>query len=372
MLDRIVVEADRVETIMDARRLDPKDFAIFESRLAKNDIEKALQSLENYLRAVGKSEYRDYIYSLIRLRYVKEDTSFADPILELARVSSKTYKFDIDSYTQSFYSALLNNDIDKAKDYLNIISSSKTISGINVDIPGMRESLVTKMGELGILDDYSKETGNRATLMAAKFDSKCKEKLATEYSHLADVFEQMINGDNLVLLEPMSDEDVENILYIASCVPYINGSLINSTDGKSKHIMLRYRAGSTEPVTRGELISSGGLAFKEKRYDDCIDFFERTITIMDNPESNIYVRLGLSYRQLVSDDDYHNVIDYLTVATHVAHSTLDDDFDFSLLVENLKRRTGYNGIKVKDDTFAMSDVSVKNENVQYVKIDKNN
>lgn len=182
------------------------------------------------------------------------------------------------------------------------------------------------------------------------------------YSGLSDVIDGINEGDNLVLLAPMNDEDTQNVLYLASCIPSIEVSLIDSVDSNDKHILLRYNSQNTN-TNGSELIREGNSAYFEKRYEDCIECFENFVSGRGEPRSFVYAKLGLAYRALGTNEGYCNAIDYLTVATHKSNKYYDGDFDFTRIIGQLKDICGYNGVEILPSEKEVIDTS----KVQYTK-----
>ncbi len=407
MLQRIIDKRDEIKFQRTAKQIGSNEFAKFYNDLMSNDIDNALEKLHVYLAKMGKSEYYSYIFSLIKLSLVDEDRAYVAPMLALSSIKNDDFYFDVSTYLQDFYFAFATKDYKRAIVYLNILSSSKDIGGVvAIDTTEMEKSLFdaireTDINELDIVIEMPKvktitdkmvtsdkkvieestskekvETISMETVTEVPKEEVQKAKaveeskldeLSSKYSHLTTVIDAVIDGDNVVLLEPMNDEDTHNVLYLVSCIPDIEVSLVDSIDSENKHVMLRYTRKSNESVSGGELIRAGNTAYYEKRYADCIDCFEQFISCRGNPRSFIYAKLGLAYRALGTNDAYCNAIDYLTIATSKSVNDYDGDFDFTRIVRELKDICGYNGVRVvSDNEFVSSD---SNE-VQYIKNDK--
>lgn len=398
LLQRLIEKKDEIKLMRTSRKIGSVEFAKFYNDLMNNDIDSALENLNVYLAKMGKSEYYNYVFSLIKLSLLDKDRAYVEPMLALSSMSRDDFDFDVSPYLQDFYFSFTAKDYKRAIVYLNIISSSKDVGGptvidtielaktlfgaikeanINeldlvIDIPKKKvaeepkETVICHEDKVVVADIIPSESkcGNLEE-KPNNVEKKNSEELLSKYSQLAGIIDKVSNGDNLVLLEPMNDEDTQNIMYLASCVPDIEVSLVDSIGHDSKHVMLRYNKGSTENISGGDLIRAGNSAYYERRFEDCIDCFEQFISGRGIPRSFIYAKLGLAYRALGTNDGYRNAIDCLTVATHRSKNYYEGDFDFTRIVNELKGICGYNGIKVIDDD--MTEVTTVKNAVQYKK-----
>ena len=149
----------------------------------------------------------------------------------------------------------------------------------------------------------------------------------------------------------------------------IDSFLVDSTDGKSKHVVLKYCGRIKEFIDRGEAIGKAKRAYGIKNYEDCISMYESILPITRRPRSFIYSQLGMSYYETAKGTDFKDAIDYLTLATAGSRQE-KSNYGFADLVERLKVRSNYNGIKIGRSNN--KDSSYEDKAVQYIKTDKNN
>ena len=396
MLQKIIDKKDELKIQRKSKNVGSNEFAKFYNSLMNNDIDTALFNLNTYLIKMKKCEYYSYVFSLIKLSLVEEDRNYVEPILALSDIRDENFSFDILTNLQGYYLAMEKKDYKRAIAYFNILSSVKDIPGVvSIDTSEIESSLFSAIKSEDIKDlDIVIEMPKKKEVIVEERDEKIvevvpevipeekseiidevKDEVVEEsdeesvrkidierYSALSDVIDGINDGDNLVLLAPMSDEDTQNVLYLASCIPSIEVSLIDSADSDDKHILLRYNSKSFN-VNGSELLREGNLAYREKRYEDCIDCYENFVNGRGEPRSFVYAKLGLAYRALGTNEGYRNAIDYLTAATYKSNKYYDGDFDFSRIVSQLKNICGYNGVEILPHEKEVVDTS-KN---QYVK-----
>lgn len=390
LLQKAALGVDKIKLIREAIQIGSEDFSRLFNSLSSGNIDEAKDSVGAYLKKMDKLQYKDYVIALINLGVLENDPFYIEAMLTMSAIKQGVDSFDVTLYIQDFYSALSDNNVEMAMAYLDIISCSSDIGGVLIDTLEFKNRLKDFLGEkeLASLKENEKvlvtskdvclsSVGeDLASTLQQDFNSKDildikpernAEELATKYGFLSGIIEEINNGDNVVLLEPMTNLDADNIFYMVSCVPNLEVSLIDSTDGINKHIMIRYRDKDFSNSIR-DLMESSKKAYYEKRYDDCIECLEPCIC-SGNPKSYVYARLGLAYRALGTDFGYRNAIDYLTIATSKSKNDYDGDFDFTVMVEKLKSMTGYNGVKAISDTPTTCE---KSEGISYTKKNENN
>lgn len=393
MLQKIVDKKDELKLKRKAKNIGSNEFAKFYNSLMNNDIDMALLNLDSYLIKMNKREYYSYVFSLIKLSLVEEDRDYVEPILALSDIRDDKFSFDILTNLQGYYLSMESKDYKRAIAYLNILSSAKDIPGvisvdtselesrffsvlksedikdsdIVVDIPKKKENILEGKTEDVVLeiipeDKFEIIEEAKDNIADASVEETVRKIDVERYSGLSDVIDGINDGDNLVLLAPMNNEDTQNVLYLASCIPSIEVSLIDSVDSNDKHILLRYNSQNTN-TNGSELIREGNSAYFEKRYEDCIECFENFISGRGEPRSFVYAKLGLAYRALGTNEGYCNAIDYLTVATHKSNKYYDGDFDFTRIIGQLKDICCYNGVEILPNEKEVIDTS----KVQYIK-----
>lgn len=393
MLQKIVDKKDELKLKRKAKNIGSNEFAKFYNSLMNNDIDMALLNLDSYLIKMNKREYYSYVFSLIKLSLVEEDRDYVEPILALSDIRDDKFSFDILTNLQGYYLSMESKDYKRAIAYLNILSSAKDIPGvisvdtselesrffsvlksesvkdsdIVVDIPKKKENILEEKTEDVVLeiipeDKFEIIEEAKDNIADESVEENVRKIDVERYSGLSDVIDGINDGDNLVLLAPMNNEDTQNVLYLASCIPSIEVSLIDSVDSNDKHILLRYNSQNTN-TNGSELIREGNSAYFEKRYEDCIECFENFVSGRGEPRSFVYAKLGLAYRALGTNEGYCNAIDYLTVATHKSNKYYDGDFDFTRIIGQLKDICGYNGVEILPNEKEVIDTS----KIQYIK-----
>ena len=393
MLQKIVDKKDELKLKRKAKNIGSNEFAKFYNSLMNNDIDMALLNLDSYLIKMNKREYYSYVFSLIKLSLVEEDRDYVEPILALSDIRDDKFSFDILTNLQGYYLSMESKDYKRAIAYLNILSSAKDIPGvisvdtselesrffsvlksedikdsdIVVDIPKKKENILEEKTEDVVLeiipeDKFEIIEEAKDNIADESVEENVRKIDVERYSGLSDVIDGINDGDNLVLLAPMNNEDTQNVLYLASCIPSIEVSLIDSVDSNDKHILLRYNSQNTN-TNGSELIREGNSAYFEKRYEDCIECFENFVSGRGEPRSFVYAKLGLAYGALGTNEGYCNAIDYLTVATHKSNKYYDGDFDFTRIIGQLKDICGYNGVEILPNEKEVIDTS----KIQYIK-----
>lgn len=370
MLKKVNVKMDDMKTIQAVKAVGSEEFSKITAALMNRDVDKAFRTMEQYLVQIDKYSYRKYVASLIKLSLLDNDMSFTEPMLALSRLSRNDYQFDVAIYIQDFYFNLTSGNLKRAAIFLDIISCSSDVGDIFIDTTDMREALVNEMKSKGMDEEALavslpkvKQSNNKEKIRQSR------EELVSEYSMLTDIIDKVLKDDNVALLEPMSEEDTEKVMGILKQVKDIDSFLVDSTDGKSKHVVLKYCGRIKEFIDRGEAIGKAKRAYGIKNYEDCISIYESILPITRRPRSFIYSQLGMSYYETAKGTDFKDAIDYLTLATAGSRQE-KSNYGFADLVERLKVRSNYNGIKIGRSNN--KDSSYEDKAVQYIKTDKNN
>lgn len=93
--------------------------------------------------------------------------------------------------------------------------------------------------------------------------------------------------------------------------------------------------------------------------------YESILPIIKSPRSFIYEELGMAYYKTTDGTDFKDAIDYLTLAMDISKSEDGYGFNHSEMLEKLKIRSGYNGIKI--DPNSSGGIQRKEDCVQYIK-----
>lgn len=329
--------------------------------LMNNDLENAFKALKNYMILINKKEYEFLIVNLIKLSLIEKDIAFAKPAITLAYISSDNFKFDISSYIQEFYIALVQNKFDEAKIYLDIISNSNKLGQSNISIEELAnvlnniKTMVNYKGNNLILDIIGnefekknitniKQPNNEETPIASsKIEKELEVKTSTikkeisnertktidkEKSFIEKKHELLLKNQGIIILKNMSDERQEIINNIVKEYPDMVSFSIG--EGKKKQIVLKYKQPLDENVDISDLINKGSLAYMEGNYKDCLKNYLQILKI-EEPKAFIFARIGLAYMKSWKID---LAIQYLTIATYLSKQE-DGHFDFTDLLIKL-------------------------------------
>lgn len=373
MLKKVNDEVTLMSSIKAAKNAGADEFSRVFKALMEHDVDKAFRNIEQYLVQIDKYSYRKYVMSLIKLSLLDNDMAFTEPMLALSRLSRDDYQMDVSVYIQDFYFNLTNGNLKKAAIYLDIVSCSSDVGGIFIDVSDMRAVLTKEMNKCG-MNEESLEVSKpliKAQSKNIKDSSKKSEslpELASRYCQLADVISGVLKDDNIAMLEPMNDEDTEKVMQLLHGVSDIDSFVVNSADKKNKHIVLKYCGKIGAFIPKGETLRKAHTAYQTKNYEDCISLYESILPILKDPKSFVYTELGMAYYRSANGTDFKDAIDYLTLAMHTSEE--EHKIDHSEMIERLKIRSGYNGIKVDPNSSAI--VQGKQNGVLLLKKDKKN
>lgn len=320
-------------------------FVDITNALQSGDVDKAFLLLDQYLESINKKQYKNYIANLIKLDVLNGDKGFVESMHELSCVGRDKELFDVALYIQDFYFNLINKNFMKAAVYLNLISMSKLLGGVEVEVSQMRRTLIDeafknniKESDLGLL--------SQEEIIEDKVDDLLEEitlpeELDITYT-LGDAIDDVANEVSLLMLEPMSDEEIAFVTDTCQATDCVQSIVIEEEDG-SKRVFLRYYDKNGPYVDISGTLRLANYKYKNGEYEEAIELFERVLSKIENPRSFIYSKLGIAYRNITKDNDYSKAIDYLTLAT-AASSTEEDVRDYTDLINKLKFRTNYNGV----------------------------
>lgn len=346
LLERINEEINKLKKD-DSRSLSVGSdiFVGITNALQSGDVDKAFLLLDQYLESINKKRYKNYIANLIKLDVLNGDKGFVESMHELSCVGRDKELFDVALYIQDFYFNLINKNFMKAAVYLNLISMSKSLGGVEVEVSQMRRTLIDeafknniKESDLGLLSEEE--------IIEDKVDDLLEEitlpeELDITYT-LGDAIDDVANEVSLLMLEPMSDEEIAFVTDTCQATDCVQSIVIEEEDG-SKRVFLRYYDKNGPYVDISGTLRLANYKYKNGEYEEAIELFERVLSKIENPRSFIYSKLGIAYRNITKDNDYSKAIDYLTLAT-AASSTEEDVRDYTDLINKLKFRTNYNGV----------------------------
>ena len=351
LLERINEEINKLKKD-DSRSLSVGSdiFVNITNALQNGDVDKAFLLLDQYLERINKKQYKNYIANLIKLDVLNKDKGFVESMHELSCVGRDKELFDVALYIQDFYFNLINKNFMKAAVYLNLISMSKSLGGVEVEVSQMRRALIDeafknniKESDLGLLgkEDIAEMEDTSDKVDDLLEEITLPEELDITYT-LGDAIDDVANEVSLLMLEPMSDEEISFVTDTCQATDCVQSIVIEEEDG-SKRVFLRYYDKNGPYVDISGTLRLANFKYKNKEYEEAIELFERVLSKIENPRSFIYGKLGIAYRNITRDNDYSRAIDYLTLAT-AASATEENVVDYTDLINKLKFRSNYNGV----------------------------
>ncbi len=161
---------------------------------------------------------------------------------------------------------------------------------------------------------------------------------------LVNVVERVRSGETLVMLEPLELQEATLVLDTVSNISKVRSLVIDEAD--KKRIVLRYVDKGNFSMDLSDLLERANYLYEAEFYDGYIETMETILPSIDNPSSDIYLKLGFSYQQLVSVDinKASKMIDYFTLA-----AATNEENKGKLLVDFMKEKYKYNGVRIKDN-----------------------
>lgn len=349
-----------------------KGFNSVVSHLMMHDIDAAITELDAYLECIDAKRYRGLAVDLIKLGLLDNDMAFVDAMYELSGMNKEDYQFDASLYIRDFYYKLVNKDYKKAAIYLDIISMSGDIGGVYIDTSDMKKALVSEMEKAGMSESdlvvaLPEPKGlpekNKTIVDEMEDESELiSDEIVEKFYTIPDLVQDVLDGDNVLMLEPMSEEDINTVVEMVSAVPNLQTIVIEEETG-DKRIVFRYFNKRDGYIDISEVLRSANNNYRIGMYEDAIEQYESVLPKLETPKSFIYAKLGMAYYKTTYDNDYCEAIDYLTLAT-AQSSSEDGKYDYTELVSRLKERSGYNGLKVN---VSSAGDSSKESSIQYKK-----
>lgn len=361
LLEKVIEEIKKLEVEKGkeeiAKKMSANSFSVFTSHLMRRDIGMAVEELDKYLNLIGGSCYKGLIINLIKFGLLEKDMSFTNAMYELSCIKDMNYQFDPSIYIYSFYRNLVAKDFKKAAVFLDIVSMSGDIGGVCIDTTDMKNELVRWMEKYGASEkdlDISlpqvKSPPVDVKPVKREFNLDVINENIDKYYSIPDIVENVLNGDNVVMLEPMEDEEINNIIGMIEHVPNLQTIVIEEKNN-DKRVVLRYVNRKDGFINFGDILHQANNNYRIGMYEEAIDQYETLLTNTYYPRNFLYAKLGLCYYKTTYDNNFSNAIDYLTLAMTQRIGD-DKEYDFTELIEKLKRKCGYNGLKVDGSTFS--------------------
>ena len=161
---------------------------------------------------------------------------------------------------------------------------------------------------------------------------------------LVNVIERVSGGESVVVLEPLEVEEASLVLETVSNISKIRAFMIE--ENTKKRIVLRYIDAVNFSLDLTDLLERAYYLYESEFYDGYIEMVETLLPSIDKPSSDLYLKLGFSYQQLIASDinNVSKMIDYFTLA-----SITNEENKGKLLVDFMRQKYKYNGVKIKDN-----------------------
>lgn len=379
----------------------------------QQDIEMATSLIDEYLRHIDKSIYKDYVNDLVKLSVLANDKSFVEAMEALSDIAKDDFKIDPAVYIQDFYYNLARKRFQEAALYLDILNMSENLGGVRIGVGEMKNRLLDDALEVGLTEEdlglkkkiKITEEEKTAMLPADKvlsvadvmytvgespvdIDEEKKEKVVVaeiegetvvpqndddsvveEPSQVTytvlDVVDRLLEDTNLIMLEPMSEEDIERVVETTTSFQKIQTYVLEEETGE-KRVVLRYYNPKGEYINFKDTLRLANFKFNNGEYEESIDLFQELLPKLERPKPFIYAKLGNAYERL---GEYSKAIDYYMVAEAQSETDDDNHYSFSKKINNLRKKCEYNGVSILK---AESQSGSRETARQYVKENKNN
>lgn len=368
--------------------------------LMEQDTETACTLVNKYLTHIDKAQYKNFVVDLIKLGVLNGDRGFSDAMYALTDISKDDFEFFVASYIQDFYFNLARKEFHKAAIYLDILGMSEDLGGAKFSISEMKERLLEDASASGISEEElgfkkktivtSEEKAEHlpeenilkiADIMSTVGESPMNEAVGADLVKeenegvtdkdeemvvsqvdddefveepsqvtytLVDIVDKILDDTNLVMLEPMSEEEIRRVVKTTQRFPKIQTTVLEEETGEKK-VVLRYVDKSGPYIDIAATLREANAKFKNWEYQDAIDLFQSVLPKLDSPRSFIYSKLGFAYAKTTYDGDYSKAITYLTMAEY--QSSMEENaapIDYGNEIKKLKKKCGYNGEKISD------------------------
>ena len=161
---------------------------------------------------------------------------------------------------------------------------------------------------------------------------------------LINVVERVRGGEAVVVLEPLQEDEAMLVLETVSNISNVRAFSID--EDTKKRIVLRYIETTNFSLDLNDLLERANYLYESEFYDGYIEMVETLLPSIDNPSSDLYLKLGFSYQQLIASDinNASKMIDYFMIS-----AITNEENKGKLLVDFMKEKYKYNGVKIKDN-----------------------
>ena len=161
---------------------------------------------------------------------------------------------------------------------------------------------------------------------------------------LINVVERVRGGEAVVVLEPLQEDEAMLVLETVSNISNVRAFSID--EDTKKRIVLRYIETTNFSLDLNDLLERANYLYESEFYDGYIEMIETLLPSIDNPSSDLYLKLGFSYQQLIASDinNASKMIDYFMLS-----AITNEENKGKLLVDFMREKYKYNGVKIKDN-----------------------
>lgn len=357
--------------------------------LTNQDIEEANSLINKYLAHLGKQDWKDYVNDLVQLSVLDNDKGFTRPMEALTDLAKDEFEFLSAVYIQDFYYNLARKQFYKAALYLDILSMSEKLGGIHINVAEMKSRLLEDAASVGIseadlgltkkvlltdseknallpadkvlsvsdvmatvgesdevtVSEEKKGVTNDGETLVPQEEIVVEEPSQVTYAVL-DVVDRLLEDTNLIMLEPMSEEDIERVVETTTSFQKIQTYVLEEETGE-KRVVLKYFDPNGPYVNFTGALRLANYKYRNGDFEEMIDIYHQLLPKLESPKSFIYARIAEGYDKL---GDYEKAIDYYTVAEATSVASSDQvELNFTNRVNQLKAKCGYNGVVVADD-----------------------
>lgn len=355
--------------------------------LMRNELEKFMQYLPEYLSAIKKEKYQVIIEYLLELDTINQDLVFTKTVNFINHLNDDTV-LNISEYMQYTMDSIINRKLNQARIYLKIINSysklSEKIVPLEVLEPvlmqmlqleeqskkekDMSEPLVedsnilvesTEIGENCYKEELIEVVEDELPLI----DSTTPQDKPTNDPFLQKKFNELEQNKGVIILKPMNEKKRNHLIELAKS--YSDMVVFTIGVSEPKRLVLRYKPKKRDFVFINvkEECKEADRLYKEQKYDQAL---EKYITLLSvgYPNTYIYSKVGLSFLKL---NNIKRAIEYLTVATEMSREN-DGRYDFSELIAKLCKKE-YVEEEEKKPIVRMSIEAFDNDINEYYGID---
>lgn len=278
--------------------------------LSESNLDLASGYVSTYLKDVERENLLPYVVDLMKLSLL--DGDYEDVLNTILEIGSDSFVFDAANYVQDFYQSIYAGNKDKASIYLDILRNSSQCGGIVIDFSEMEELLNS---------GYSDE--NNVS------------------SSIEDILGEIMLGNNLVVLAPMSDEDIQANLSVTQLFKNIKTDILTDEDG-NRRLALRYYDRDIPIEDNREIFNSAHDKLNNWEYKGALKLFQSVLPKIEYPSSTLYSKIGFCYEQTTYDGDYSKAIDYYMLAK--SYATTNEEYDLACKdLKRLEKKSSYSG-----------------------------